>query len=255
MSRAKRLRQAAILRRRITLIEKVFTPRFKAEMNRMARQAEEDYSNGGIQRAEVGLETHQKNIESLLIELYEMSGEASWRYLNNLYGKEKASMAQALAALAGDWFMSAFTMAASIADTSKEYLKAATAKLVAEGVGEVEMGRAIRKEVEGMSVWRSRLIARTESHASVMASQQSIIEDMELPEYFKEWMSGSDGRVRKSHKQADGQIVKPKETFKVGSDDLRFPGDRRGSAKEVIACRCVTVEVFLDDFEDIDLEN
>lgn len=255
MSRAKRLRQAAILRRRITLIEKIFTPRFKAEMVRMSEQAGQDFQDGGLGRAEVGLDQHRKNIEGLLVDLYEMSGEISWRYLNNLYGKEKASMVQALAALASDWFMLAFTDAQGIAATTKEFLRATTAKLVAEGVGEVVMGKKIRETMKNMAPWRSRLIARTESHASVMASQQSIIEGMDLPEYYKEWMSGSDGRVRKSHKKADGQLVKPKETFTVGGDQLRYPGDRRGKAKEVINCRCVTSEVFLDDFEDIDLEN
>ena len=245
MSRAKRLRQAAILRRRITLIEKIFTPRFKAEMVRMSEQAGQDFQDGGLGRAEVGLDQHRKNIEGLLVDLYEMCGEISWRYLNNLYGKEKASMLQALAALASDWFMTAFTDAQGISGTTKQFLKDVTAKLVSEGVGEVVMGKKIRETMTGMAPWRSRLIARTESHASVMASQQSIIEGMDLPEYYKEWMSGSDGRVRKSHKKADGQLVKPKDSFTVGGDQLRYPGDRQGKAKEVINCLLPDMKVSL----------
>ena len=215
----------------------------------MAEQAGQDFKDGGLGRAEFGLDQHRKNIEGLLVDLYEMCGEISWRYLNNLYGKEKASMVQALATLASEWFMTAFTDAQGIAATTKEFLRATTAKLVAEGVGEVVMGKKIRETMTGMAPWRSRLIARTESHASVMASQQSIIEGMDLPEYYKEWMSGSDGRVRKSHRKADGQQVKPKETFTVGGDQLRYPGDRRGKPAQILNCRCVVSEVFLDDDE------
>ena len=235
MSRAKRLRQATLLRRRIVLIEKMFAPKFKAEMVRMAAQAGQDYQDGGLGRVEVGIDEHRKKMEGLLLELYQKSGEVSYRYVNNLYGQKKDGMLEAMTRLAADWFFQSFTLAASIAETSKDYLRQVTKTLVAEGVGEVEMGKKIREVVGGMAPWRSRLIARTESHASVMTSQDSIIKDMELPPHKKEWMSG-DARTRKTHKQADGQQVWPNETFTVGGDQLRFPGDRRGSAKEVINC-------------------
>lgn len=247
MSRRQRLREAAILRRRIALIEKMFAPKFKAEMVRMATQASQDFMDGGLGRAEVGLDEHRKNIEGILLEVYQKSGEVSWRYANALYGKKKDGMLQALSRLAADWFFQSFTLATTIAETSKDYLRQVTKTLVAEGVPEQAMGKKIREVVGEMAPWRARLIARTESHSSVMASQNSIIEDMELPPHKKEWMAGSDGRVRKSHKQADGQQVWPNETFNVGGDALRYPGDRRGSAKNVIHCRCVVSQVFVDD--------
>jgi hypothetical protein len=247
MSRATRLRQAALLRRRIVLIEKIYAPKFKAEMVRMATQAGQDYTDGGMGRVSVGLEEHQKRIEALLLEIYQKSGEVAWRYAQHLYGTKKDGMLEALTRLAADWFFQSFTLARSIADTSKDYLTQVTKNLVAEGVGEVEMGKKIREVVSDMAPWRSRLIARTESHASVMASQDSIIQDMELPPHKKEWMSGSDGRVRKSHKRADGQQVWPNESFNVGGEALRYPSDRRGSASNTINCRCVTGQVFIDD--------
>jgi len=54
------------------------------------------------------------------------------------------------------------------------------------------------------------------------------------------WISQRDSRVRDAHVLADGQIVNMGSTFNVGGEALRYPKDPRGSARNVIGCRCFT---------------
>lgn len=215
----------------------------------MATQANIDFGHGGIARVEVGLDAHREAINAILMDLYKVAGDSSLRYLKDKFGKmfpmriEKKDMSQAINNLLMNWAANAYTLAATIAETSKNMLRQATAQMVIEGVPETQMGKLIQSFGEDMAGWRARTIARTESHAAVMGSQHEIIQEMDLPPYLNEWNSG-DARTRKTHKAADGQRRKPGELFKVGSSDLRFPGDRRGKPEEVINCRCVLTQVF-----------
>ena len=233
---ASQIREAAIIRRRIVLIENSFYKRFRAELKRFVDNKD--------------VNSHQKAIESILIDLYRVAGESSFRYLQDKFGKalhrkiERKDMSQALTQLLANWASSAFELSTTIAETSKDMLRQATAQMVADGIPEGEMAKLIQKFGDEMATWRARTIARTESHAAVMESQYEIVQEMELPEYLNEWSSGSDSRTRDSHKSADGQRRKPNETFKVGNSDLRFPGDRNGDPADIINCRCILLQVF-----------
>ena len=55
----------------------------------------------------------------------------------------------------------------------------------------------------------------------------------------KEWISTNDGRVRDSHRHIDGKRLALTAKFQVNGDLMGYPGDRSGSAKNVINCRCV----------------
>lgn len=54
----------------------------------------------------------------------------------------------------------------------------------------------------------------------------------------KVWIATLDSKTRKTHWAADGQRAPLEGTFSVGRDDLRFPGDPRGTDQEVKNCRC-----------------
>ena len=56
----------------------------------------------------------------------------------------------------------------------------------------------------------------------------------------KEWITTLDGETREDHERADGQIVEVKETFAVGGEDLRYPGDTTASPDQTVNCRCAT---------------
>lgn len=55
----------------------------------------------------------------------------------------------------------------------------------------------------------------------------------------KQWDATMDSVTRESHQMVDGEIRELDEKF---SNGLRFPGDPRGSAAEVINCRCVLLQ-------------
>lgn len=60
----------------------------------------------------------------------------------------------------------------------------------------------------------------------------------------KRWIATKDGRTRHFHAMADGQTVEIDQPFSVGGEDLMYPGDPSGSAKNIYNCRCTmrTVE-------------
>lgn len=56
--------------------------------------------------------------------------------------------------------------------------------------------------------------------------------------WHKRWQATHDQRVRHTHHTADGQTRPLHDPFEIGDSHLQFPGDPRGSASEVINCRC-----------------
>jgi Phage Mu protein F like protein len=105
----------------------------------------------------------------------------------------------------------------------------------------------------GSERWPSRaiVVARTGSLAAVNAGAYTgAIRDAELrgdPAPFKVWLATSDQRTRPTHRAADGQRTLLTEPFRVGGAQLRFPGDPRGPAQEVIQCRCTLLPVTLGE--------
>ena len=107
----------------------------------------------------------------------------------------------------------------------------------------VNVADAISQRIGGVSAnARAMTIARTETHKAANTAQYNRAEwaandaglDVEV-----EWISTNDGRVRDDHKHADGQKRDIGQPFNVGGEMLRYPSDPRGSAANVINCRCV----------------
>ena len=102
----------------------------------------------------------------------------------------------------------------------------------------------------GLGRWmqRANRVARTEATGAfnatnVAAAQvQSEVYGQELEQV---WVASMDSRTRKTHFAADGQRRPLGGKFAVGRADLRYPGDPRGPAREVVNCRCsiLTIEV------------
>ena len=258
-SRASKLRDAARQRRRILILERAYIPKFQKEIIRAGNQAAKDFQNGGVTAIKVGIETdHTAALQGILSDLYEQAVNMSESYEREKFGKrfsgrmeKKDAMDQAVDLLKAYWTQESFVLATSLASTSLEEIRQVTAKAVAEALPETEVATLIQEHQKDISRWRARTIARTESHQAVMKSQNDIVESMDLPPYVKEWVSGSDGRVRKSHRKADGQRRAPGNTFNVGGDKLKYPGERGGKPENIINCRCTTVEIF-DDLEERD---
>jgi uncharacterized protein with gpF-like domain len=110
---------------------------------------------------------------------------------------------------------------------------------------EDEIGRqGITKKLMAISAiqsrHRARLIAATETHSGMsFAIHQAAKTERIIREH--EWMTAHDERVRRPHVLADGQRVPIGTPFSVGGEQLDHPGDPKGSAANIIRCRCVEI--------------
>lgn len=133
---------------------------------------------------------------------------------------------------------------------------------VSIGAGLGESAAEIAKRVDGVlstteTEWwpnRAVVIARTETMGALNAGRQdafaAVADELDSP-FEQMWVATIDGRVRHSHRKADGQRVPTGQPFVVGGASLRFPGDPLGPGREVIQCRCTTI--LLEPGETIDL--
>lgn len=125
-----------------------------------------------------------------------------------------------------------------IGETTKEYILRVISEGLKDGWSINEMVQKIEREdyLDG----RVERILRTETtrvtnYAAVMAEKKFEYKTQ------KEWASVHDNRTRHPHKSADGQRVALDSAFAVGGEQLMFPGDPNGSAKNTINCRCTTL--------------
>ena len=107
-----------------------------------------------------------------------------------------------------------------------------------------EITRSVVKKFNFLSVSRSALIARTETHNAASFANHSyhktLKDDLGM-KMVKRWSATNDGRTRDAHAIANGQTVDMDEDFTVGGAKMSFAGDPRGGARNVINCRCVIV--------------
>lgn len=120
---------------------------------------------------------------------------------------------------------------------------------ISEGVSLGESNQQISDRIDAIlfstrAEWwenRAKVIARTETtrawNAGVLAAAQ-YYEPPTGPGWRKVWDTDMDGHERPAHMRANGQSRGLSDTFQVGGEDLRFPGDPAGRADNVINCRC-----------------
>lgn len=116
------------------------------------------------------------------------------------------------------------------------------------GMGEGEsidkLAARVRQELASTTV-RAQRIARTEvigaSNAGAYMQVTAMGED--APE-TKVWLATGDRRTRPTHRAANGQKRPLTDDFDVGAASMKFPGDPRGPADEVVNCRCTVTWEF-----------
>lgn len=95
---------------------------------------------------------------------------------------------------------------------------------------------------ERRPVWRTEMIARTETHRSSQAGSHFLFERAEIK--LKEWLANPPGRTRDTHLEAQAQYTEGgspgpipiNELFNVGGTQLLYPGDPRGDIRETVNC-------------------
>lgn len=135
----------------------------------------------------------------------------------------------------------ALNNASSIADTDMGDVRAAIESGLAEGLGNEDIARNLRR-LTNSTPYRAATIARTETHAA--ATYGAIEEAHQTSDEIgiklvKSWLPTTDERTRPAHAaMANAPSIGLDEQFEVDGEYLDRPGDPAGSAENVINCRC-----------------
>jgi len=127
-------------------------------------------------------------------------------------------------------------------------LRVVLQEAVNEGVGVPEMASRIRDMEPGYERYKAERVARTET---VGANNKGALEGYRQNDIEKkEWLTALDEKVRGlkpgdryNHVAANGQAVLIDKPFIVSGQALDHPGDPKGSAGNIINCRCVLLPV------------
>ena len=121
----------------------------------------------------------------------------------------------------------------------KKTISAEVTRGIASGLSYHDIARNI-DNVSNTTYYNAVRIARTEGHRIQQASTKDAQQKSKSKgaDVVKQWDATLDGKTRDSHRRVDGEIRELDELF---SNGLYYPGDPKGSAKEVINCRCVSL--------------
>lgn len=145
------------------------------------------------------------------------------------------------------------TLVKDINETTLKELRETLIEGVRAGEGINKLADRIEAVFEDAKGYRAERIARTEVMRASNLAHYSAFSQAGIEEH--EWVATRDDRVRDSHFEADGQIVKVGEPFILGSGARAlYPGDPSLPRKESINCRCTVAvvikgESFLDTEE------
>ncbi|MFH1230013.1 MAG: phage portal protein [Planctomycetota bacterium] len=107
-----------------------------------------------------------------------------------------------------------------------------------------EMKARVQDVFDGMTraePYRARTIARTEVISA--SNNASLIGYKTMGAEKKEWLTAIDERTRPEHAAVNGQVVNIEDDFSVGGEIMAYPGDPKGSAKNLCNCRCTLIPV------------
>jgi len=128
-----------------------------------------------------------------------------------------------------------------ISDSLKQQIAGIVRRGLQEGQSSEQIASAIVQATSGeMAKARARRIAQTETHTAAQVGQYAAARGSPF-KFRKQWLATEDKRTRPAHAEANGQTRDLDEPFVVGGEELMFPGDPKGSAGNVINCRCVVL--------------
>lgn len=127
----------------------------------------------------------------------------------------------------------------SIDTTTKEWLIRKIMEGRANGLGAEQIARSMVDDKD-IPLLRARVISRTETVAAANFGGLTAARKTGL-KMNKRWVNARDSRVRELHRDQSqggvgGEVVPLEQPF---SNGLMTPGDPKGSAAQVIQCRCI----------------
>lgn len=221
--------------------EKLYTPR----LQRALRGQIQDYLDGK--------EVTSARIADVLQPLVNSAG-VDWARQSNAYIKSRKKAAgqigfnqriiDLLRAYYGPDFLNVIE---NITQTTKDQIAKIVSDAQVQGLGIDQITAALK--MPELTMYRARLIARTETIAAANAAAVLNVKDLGY-EFQKEWIAATDARTRKDHKKLDGKIVDMAEAFSVVDENgitqkLMQPGDKSLGASPAQLCNCRCAVAFI----------
>lgn len=239
------LRQQMLLDRIARSVERILAREIASTMRDMVKAWQ---ATGRVDK----IPEHERRVESTLRMAWRASIEGFARRISEA-AQAKGKHAPLIAKNADHWelFVQEYLQEfggqkiVEITDTTLMQVLNGIAIGRANGLGQADIAKQIAEKAPSIGRARAAVIARTETHSAANYGALAQAEDTGL-DMMKEWISTTGARTRDSHRDADGQTVPTNEPFIVGGARLRFPGDPRGPAEEVINCRCNQGFIVLD---------
>lgn len=249
MTPHQRIRHWRKYAQRQTAIEEMFMPRFERAINKQFDTFVSVVKSDGIENAKnhINRIVTPQSLQEATKRLYTFSGlsEASYTYslLKERHLKLRGfGFNQQWTSIIQQYLgnVELLNTVQGITDTTKERIL----KVIADGI---EAGESVDQIVSKLqsdeyTTARARRIVRTESVAAT--SLGSMVGAMSTGiMYQKEWISGLDHRTRRrprdqfDHLVLNGTVVDMEQSYNNG-ESIRYPGDKKASAGNIVNCRC-----------------
>ena len=135
----------------------------------------------------------------------------------------------------------------SMQDTTVNIISKTIKFGVHQGETNTEIAKRLRKKGKTLSKFQALRIARTETLGMYNSATEASVNETGL-KFDRVWSTTVDSRTRRrkkgkgfDHLMVNGQKRKQGEPFDVSGEKLDFPGDPKGSAGNIINCRCVLI--------------
>lgn len=220
-------------------------------LKRIVRAAAKHVANGSEQQAEKVVAAYQSGLTRIFEARLEAVAMASAKLVFEELGTEKSagpyetkfiSLFEIAQAAIRSWLVSyGAAKVTQILENTRLQIRRSLVRGHDQDEPPRVLARRIRDETGGLIARRrAETIARTETHiaANVGSNEAAHATGLKMQ---KEWCATEDERTRPDHHEADGQRVDKDADFIVGGERLRFPGDPKGSARQIINCRCVVL--------------
>ena len=211
--------------------------------NEIGTNASEKYTSNGKTGLDLYLTKTRTLVESTLMPFYfSVLKEFSQRF--EKYYAKKLEDARIQGMLDKFIFTQGSSRITAIDDTTRRRIQDIISKSAREGLGEQQIARNIENTFKPQfSRARASVIARTEVHSASTFANHEMATDLANTGIVlkKRWVANTDDRVRNIHSEANGKEVGMEEDFIVGGMPMKYTGDPRGGAKNVINCRCTTL--------------
>ena len=231
------LRQQRLMKR----MERPFSNEVTKEKNRFVRAQADHWKHSRILSVDLLIE-HKQKLTVIFKKHYARVIKA---FIGNTERSLQGMKADLFSIFFGEWLNTegGRKISQTANTTQSDIRKVLNRALAAEEPTERVIASIL--SAQGFSRFRAETIARTEVHSAAMFASEKTAENISATtglQILKKWVPALDDRTRISHAaMVSHKSIAMDEFFIVGGEKLKRPGDPRGSAGNIINCRCVLV--------------